>query len=264
MSGRPGSTQLCYDEGVPRPDATANLSPRSHNMPAGRESIANTPLSGAELRELMIADFRRLVESHGLLSNHVAYGRIGYELIVRLHPANATFQDRSPAAQAMNDSSIKSRTIASNLVKEHPELAAIDSPPLAGIEPQDAVVVASRLTRDIDSPNRERLREGLPIPTTVRDQAGNLNVEMVHREADPSIGAGNVEIDDDTAAARDAWKLPPEPILISHLHAVLADAPGIPASEPKIPPPHPSISPAADAEADRIRKLAEFYGVDQA
>lgn len=215
-------------------------------MPAGREQIANTPLAGNEVRELILADTRRLVESHGLLSNHVAYGRIGYEVIVRLHLGAAQFDSSSVADVAKNDTSMKSAPIARNIVDGHEELRALETPPLAGASDDDTVVLGERVTRSIDSPNSERLRAGLPIPTMVRNQDGSYRTEYVQRAAQPDLGSGNVRMDDVTDEARSAWGLPPE-----RMEQVLADAPQV-QTEP--------AAPRESPEAERRRKLDSFFG----
>ena len=218
-------------------------------MPAGRESIANTPLAGNEVRDLIMEDTRRMIEAHGLLSSHVAYGRIGYEVIVRLHLANAVFDDMTVSTRGLHDTSIKSRPIARNIVQDHDELRAIETPPLAGVDEDTSVVLGEKVTRNITSPNAERLRAGLPIPTMVRNQDGSYRTEFVKREAQPDLGPGDVRIMDDTAAARADWGLPPEVI----------DSP-----EPDVQRADPfagTVAPPMESpEDERRRKIDGFFG----
>lgn len=230
-------------------------------MPAGREIIPNTPLSGAELREIILSDARKLVESHGLLASHIAYGRIGYEVIVRLHLQNASFADTSAAGQSANDTSLRSVPRTVREIDAHPPLAAIAPPPLSSATDDDSVVIAPTIARSIDSPNAERLRAGMPIPTLVRDsQTGSRRIELVHREVPPDIGPGDVMIDDATKEARAAWNLPPEPPTEEELAEQERSA-AEHAARVAIRTEQSSPTPIDPTEEEtRRRKLDEFYG----
>lgn len=169
-------------------------------MPTARESAVNRPLSGTELKQLIIADFSRMLDEEGMLSPHIAYGRVGYDLRLRMHLDNLMRRE-SEITQA-------SRPIAHNIVApDHPELATIDAAPLADPSPH-AAVVGLELERNVTSPNAERVRLGLPIPVETRGQDGTVQQEMVRYPPDASLGDGDVHVDDVSGQARAEWKLP--------------------------------------------------------
>lgn len=170
-------------------------------MPTSREIAVNRGLSGTELKTLILADFSRMLDEEGMLSPHMAYGRVGYDLRLRLHLDNLMRQE--------NEITQASRPIAHNIIEpDHPELAAVAAAPLTDPSP-DAAVVGLELERNVTSPNAERVRLGIPIPVETRGQDGTVQQEMVKYPPDPSLGDGDVHVDDVSLQARDEWKLPP-------------------------------------------------------
>lgn len=167
-------------------------------MPTGRETVVNRALSGDELKKLILADAQRLVDNEGLLSPHIAYGRIGYTLTLKLHIDNPYIPD-SVIETA-------SKPIAGNIVEKQPELAAIESAPLASPSP-DAEVGSMELERKIDSPNAERLRESMPVPVLVKQQDGTTSTENISypEGSFPELGPGEVMIRDATEMAKQQW-----------------------------------------------------------
>jgi hypothetical protein len=148
------------------------------------------------LKELIRADFERLLDNDGLLSNHIAYGRVSYDITLRKHLDNASRPE--------DVSSISSRRIATNIVSEHPELAAVEAIPLAGPSP-DAVVSGDRASRDITSPNQERLRAGLPVPVDVRQQDNTRVTEYIkYPRPDTIMEDTGLIIEDVTKGAADS------------------------------------------------------------
>src|SRR4029077_13785113 len=125
----------------------------------GRERVANKALSGDEIKSIIKEDFDRLLSNEGLLSPHIAHGRIAYDITLRLHMDNPF----NPESQ----SSTASRSIATNIVRDSPQLAAVEALPLAAPSPE-AVAAGDRISRVIDSPNAERLRMGMPVPVEVK------------------------------------------------------------------------------------------------
>jgi hypothetical protein len=167
-------------------------------MPSGHETVVNRALSGDELKKLILADAQRLVDNEGLLSPHIAYGRIGYTLTLKLHIDNPYIPDSTITAE--------SKPIAGNVIEQRPELAAIESAPLANPSPA-AEVGAMELERKIDSPNAERLRESMPIPVIVKQQDGTVSTEQItYPEGSfPELGPGEVMIRDATEMAKQQW-----------------------------------------------------------
>ena len=169
-------------------------------MPSSRETVVNRPLSGDELKKIILADAARLLDNEGNLSPHIAYGRVGYTLTLALHVDNPFVPDPSIT--------FESRGIAGNIIEKQPELAAIERAPLDSPSP-DASVGALTLDRHIDSPNQERLREGMPIPVHVKQQDGTLALEQVTYPPDafPDLPAGEVMIRDATEMQKAKWNI---------------------------------------------------------
>jgi hypothetical protein len=157
----------------------------------GREAVVNKALSGIELREILKADFERLLDAEGLLSHYVAYSRIGYDLTLRLHLDNPYYPESAVA-------------IASKSSEAQP---GVEPAPLA--HPSDeAIASAQSLHRDITSPNAERLRHGLTLPVETRQQDGTTQIEQVRYPPQPELGLGEVTLTDSTKETREAWKIP--------------------------------------------------------
>lgn len=163
--------------------------------PTAREVIANKPLAGDEVRELLRADFERLLDAEGLLSHYMAYGRLGWSLTLALH------LDNPMRPESVTE--ILSRGAAIN----QPEIAAVEgAPPLANPSEED-IASALTLERTVTSPNVERLRNGLPVTIDVRQQDGTTSQQKVDYPPDPSLGEGDVTITDHSSEQRAKWGL---------------------------------------------------------
>jgi hypothetical protein len=166
--------------------------------PTASESVPNRALNGTELKALILDDFQRLLDNDGMLSEHLAFGRVGYDIILRLHLDNAS--------QDVTESHVKSRPRAKQQVEKNPALSAVQTAPLPTPSP-GAVVAGTQISRSVDSPNSERLRLGLPIPVDVRQSDRTIITEQVQYPRDESLGDGNVQERDVTGDARAAWNL---------------------------------------------------------
>lgn len=156
--------------------------------PTMNETVVNKALSGMELREIIRADFERLLENEGLLSHYIAYGRISYDLTLRLHLDNPM----------QRESSI---TTTSKLQANSP----IEAPPLKDISDK-SVASGSNIHRAIDSPNAERLRHGLPLPVVTRGADGTVQTELVKYPPQPELGEGDVTVTDITPQVKQSWR----------------------------------------------------------
>jgi hypothetical protein len=197
-------------------------------MPLARETVHNKPLNGRELKEIIRQDFAKQLESNGLLTDYIGYGRIGYEIRLTLHLDNFARTVATPTVSP-------SRPASKQEVEAVPGLAAIEAAPLQNPSP-DAVVDGTRLTRNITSPNAERVRAGLGVPIVRQQMDGSKIEETVKYPPDPTFGEGNLGIEDVSAAMRREWKQPeptpsapsaPEPSLDS---ATIIDTDSIPAA----------------------------------
>lgn len=157
-------------------------------MPTGRETIINRRLSGTEARQLILADFETLLANEGLLSDHVAYGRIAWNIELRLHVENALSPD--------SRSFVESRANAATPAVSPPPL---DSPA------DDAVIAGTTISRSVESPNAERLRTGFPVAMDVKQQDGTVSQQSTTYPVDESVGSEAI-IEDTSEKARAGWR----------------------------------------------------------
>jgi hypothetical protein len=155
-------------------------------MPTAQERIPNKSLSGDELKELMRQDFDHLLTNDGLLGGHMAYGRVGYDIILRMHMDNPMM------------SKSESRT-SGKPSKDNPQ---IEPAPLRETT-DEAIVAAVQRSRTIESPNAERLRAGMPVPVEVRDADRTVRTEMVRYPK--TADEGDVVQGDVSAQAMADW-----------------------------------------------------------
>ena len=149
-------------------------------MTTGAEKVVNNPLSGTEMKQLIMEDCQRLIDNEGTLSPHVAFGRVGYSITLTIQTGNVYYPQ-------------------SKIVVEGGEkLPMVDPPP-------DASLGATTLQRNITSPNSERVRVGLPVPVVTRDQSGTTQTEMVKYPPQPELGEGDVKVEDTTQQAKQAF-----------------------------------------------------------
>lgn len=175
-------------------------------MPTSNEVVPNTKLAGHELKNILRADFDKLLENEGLLSSHIAFGRIGYTLEMRLHTDNPYYPESSIRHE--------SRQVASNIVDKDPKLSAIERSPLDNPS-EDALVSSTQLDRNITSPNAERVRHGMPVPAIRRQLDGTTTTEQITYPKDslPDLPEEDMTITDTSSRAAADWgqPLPPSP-----------------------------------------------------
>jgi len=160
------------------------------------ETIPNKALSGAEVKRLIMGDCERLIANESLLADHLAYGRISYEVRLTMHIDNQFIP--------VSVSTIASRPVGLNTLPAMPEMVALEgAPPLNGPS-GEAIITAQQVERVIDSPNSERLRMGLPVPADVRQPDGSILTEQIKY---PATGEdGTVTVKDVSTEARDELK----------------------------------------------------------
>ena len=161
-------------------------------MPTAREAIANRMLSGSEVRELLLRDFERILQGQGLLNSYVAYGRIGYTITLALHLDNPMVKEADSVSKVESRAGVAPGT---------------ESVPLANPS-ADSTLSSTELSRNITSPNAERLRHGLSIPVESRGPDGITRSDSVSYPPQPELGEGDVTLADATAKAREAWGIP--------------------------------------------------------
>lgn len=174
-------------------------------MPTARESVQNRPLTGAELKKIILADVDSILDNLGVLTSTMAFGRCAYDVRVVLHIDNVLMPEHS-----IEDGSVRA---SRQEVEASPELAAIERAPLTETSGEDVVLAAERQRR-IASPNAERSRLGLPVTITRRLQDGTSEETKVEYPPDGNVGDGDVTdapSDEAAARARERYGLPPLP-----------------------------------------------------
>lgn len=162
-------------------------------MPTNRELVPNRPLAGTELAEIIRKDLDQMLRGDGLLSGHIAYGRVAYDLTLRLHMDNPAFPE-----SVSKTASIK-RTATE--LESAPHEAAIETPPLAKPLTAEALPLAHRIVRRIVSPNATRIEHGLPVTVQRRQLDGSVVDEQIHY--DRGLVPADVEnVQDESDAAQ--------------------------------------------------------------
>ena len=124
-------------------------------MPASNERIPNKPLSGSELKEIILKDVDFVLTRDGMLSHNIAFGRVSYEVRVSIHMDNPLYPEHI--------SVILSRAASKQQVEANPSLSSIEpTPPLKNTSDVD-VVFSEEIHREISSPNMARIEASMPV-----------------------------------------------------------------------------------------------------
>jgi hypothetical protein len=140
-------------------------------MPSLKEIVVNTALSGEELKVVLRDYFERLLTAEGMLTPNAAFGRVSFTLALRLHIDNPWMRDY-PAT------TFKSERASPAAIAEQPSLVALERTPLADPSP-DAAKHTTTLHANVESPNAERVRLGIPVPVVVEQRDGTRSVERI-------------------------------------------------------------------------------------
>ena len=163
-------------------------------MPTSNETIPNKALSGAELKAIMKEKFAHLLSNDSMLSDHLAYGRISYDITIRLDFDNPYY-----AMPIVN--TIASSPVGKNIVKSAPELEAIESgPPLKAPHTDKRMSSGTKIRHEINNPNKERLAHGMSVPVDVKRNDGSIRTESIDYPrqmlSDKGLGQSNVVVTD--------------------------------------------------------------------
>ena len=154
-------------------------------MPASTEVIPNRPLTGPEVRKIITDDVDAILRRDGILQPNVGYHRLAYTVTV-------TYQLDGPMLSNYR-SIIQSRP-------QPGQNPAVEPGPLKNPSPDALQGTASR-TRTITSPNKERIKRGMPITVTRRNAETGMpeNKEIKYdrsvlgADADASVDEGVVD-----------------------------------------------------------------------
>ena len=123
-------------------------------MPTASEKIVNRALSGDELKSYIAEVFKKLLDNEGMLSPHVAFGRVGGTIKLTLHLDNAYFPE------------------SSSTIEFGDKIPLTDASAEAEVAQQTAEF-------KIDNPNAERVRLGLPVPVETKQLDGTKQIEHI-------------------------------------------------------------------------------------
>ena len=148
-------------------------------MPTSSERIVNRPLSGTELKSYIREVFNKLLDNEGMLSEHIAFGRVGGTVKLTLHLDNAYFPESSSTI-------------------EFGDKVPLTDPSL------EAEVAQQTATFQMDNPNAERVRLGLPVPVETKQLDGTKQIEQILYPADQvgDLPPAQVAVEDTTVAAK--------------------------------------------------------------
>lgn len=130
-----------------------------------QEAQPQKPLTGEELKKIVLLDVEKMLDMDGMLTGHVAYGRVSFVVTVKFHvdrPVEPTWTNTTPSRKAT--------------VQEldlRPELVSLETFPLPETE-EDAVALGMTRAHEIQSSNTARIENGLPIDVITRDQGGSI------------------------------------------------------------------------------------------
>lgn len=112
-------------------------------MPLSSETIANRPLSGGELKARILEDVAKVLQRDGIFADYLAYGKLAYRITI-------DFQLSNP------------------MMPKHGIEFSVGE-----VDEESKDSIALELTREITSPNAERVAMGLPVK--VHSASGNTS-----------------------------------------------------------------------------------------
>jgi hypothetical protein len=152
-------------------------------MPTQSERVVNRALSGTELKSYIREAFNKLLDNEGMLSEHIAFGRVGGIIKLTLLLDNAYFPEAT-----------SSITVGEQLTSE----GKLKDPS------SEMEVAQQTATFTMDNPNAERVRLGLPIPVETKQLDGTKQIEhLIYPKDDiEDLPPRQVTIEDTTIKAK--------------------------------------------------------------
>jgi len=151
-------------------------------MPTTNEKIVNRPLSGSEMKSYLLSIAQKLVDAEGLLSEHIAFGKVGGEMKLTLKLDNAYFPESVTKIE---------------FTKEDPDAPVTNENELG----------EQTASFTMDNPNAERVRLGLPVPVETKQLDGTRQVEHIKypEEMVEDLPPQQVIISDTTVEVKKRW-----------------------------------------------------------
>ena len=147
--------------------------------PVQNEKIVNRPLTGSELKSYLLSVCQRLLDAEGLLSEHIAFGRVSGTVKLTLKLDNAYFPESTTSIE---------------FKKEDPDRIGQSGENEFGQQ---------TATWTMDNPNAERVRLGLKVPVETKQLDGTRQIEHILYPSDmEGLPDQQVEVKDTTAEGK--------------------------------------------------------------
>lgn len=160
-------------------------------MPTRNELIPNRPLNGIELKQLILNDVASILNRDGMFREHMGYGRISYDVTIKLHLDNPSYPEH--VIQVASQPPSKQEVQAGNLNRNNTPFP-LDPPPTG-----EEFVDGFKRERTIDSPNQARLEHDMPVTVMHKDtKTGHMVESKVHITSD---GVEPTKVKDDNITA---------------------------------------------------------------
>jgi hypothetical protein len=142
----------------------------------------NRPLSGAELKKIILQDVENILDQDGMLAHHVAYSRVAYAVTVKVMTNNPIIPEWPNRT--------RSRKSTPQQIEERPEFEAVKKFPLERAETDVPFDVGMQRIREIVSPNQSRIENELPVTISFRGPDGEPQEKQViyEKESLPDNG----------------------------------------------------------------------------
>jgi len=124
-------------------------------MPLSSEIVSNKPLTGLELVKCILNDTEAVLNKDGMFNSHVAYGRVTYEVTVKLSLQNPTYPEHIARAKG-----------------------EAGDPASLGGEVQGVEISRKR---EIKSPNVARIANDLPVKIQTRQDGKVVEKDLNYK-----------------------------------------------------------------------------------
>ncbi len=141
-----------------------------------QESQSNSPLSGIELKDIIVRKVEDVLQQDGMLASHIAYNTASFEITVKIKTSN-------PMVPIWKNK-IRSVKSTKQEVEKNPTVAAIESFPHVDKEGEESIKHGVVQQIDILSPNQSRVENGIPVPIRYRNSDGEFKEERAYYDYD--------------------------------------------------------------------------------
>jgi len=144
------------------------------------DTIMNKPLSGTELKQIIMSDVERMLDMDSMLQAHYGYGRVSYQVNVKLLLDNPAYPEHTVKVSAKPN-------------KANPQVAAAPVKEVSA----EVVKMGRQRSRNINNPNLERVKHGLAIEQSYIDPADGKTKTRELEYTPEQAGISEVDADPD-------------------------------------------------------------------